>query len=91
MTEPKRWPTQVCTCGQVFIMAISSKGGDIPVDPDPHPEGTISLRDYGVARPTATVLTVTQRFGRTNLHRTHFATCKDAAKHRRANGRKYGS
>lgn len=91
MTEPKRWPTQLCTCGKLFIMAVSSKGGDIPVDPDPAPGGNITLRDYGIARPTAVVLTVAQQFGRTNLHLAHFATCPDAKKHRRPATRRYGS
>lgn len=87
-------PEPTCrSCGAPVLWTITVKGKRHPVDPDPHPDGTIKLvAGVAGAAPKSYVMAgldlVAMREGRTPLHRSHFATCPHAAQHRRPRGRR---
>lgn len=73
------WTVSSCaSCQAEIIWCVSVKGSRMPVDARPAADGNLSLTENGTAAPRATVLAVAKRFGRTNLHKSHFATCQDA-------------
>ena len=71
------------SCEAPIIWTRTSTGRAMPIDADPHPDGTI--------RPVPDATTVAAQSiplaDRPNhsgqLHRSHFATCPNAAYHRR--------
>ena len=71
------------TCGAAIRWARTEKDDAIPVDPEPHPEGNLILEeDPESFMPRARVHR--PLFDKeTTLHRSHFVTCPDAAKHRK--------
>lgn len=71
-TEPVVW----ASTGQAKML----------VNATTHPDGNIALRDTGGTDLIAQVLTVHQRATKTpgSLHLSHFATCPEAKKFRRA-------
>ncbi len=79
------FPVERCsTCNAPIIWAVTERARDMPVDVEPVADGNISLQDRGQGMaPLARVLSVAKRFGRTGLRQSHFASCKDAAQHRR--------
>lgn len=88
MTAPAlEYPTEPCrSCGQPVIWCITERLQAMPVDAEPVPDGNIQLvaRPVGSfgGRPLAKILNVAQRFGKTNLHTSHFVDCPQAAKWR---------
>lgn len=81
-----RWIIARCDsprCEAPVIYAVTAKGKRMPVDPYPSPDGTVELRDTGGPIPVAAIPPAHLRFGRTNLHTSHFATCPDASFFRR--------
>jgi hypothetical protein len=71
------------TCYRLIIWAVTTRGKDMPVNPDPVPGGNIALDERPGVAPLARVLTVTQQFGRTNLRTSHFVDCPQAPKWRK--------
>lgn len=74
---------QCGSCGAEVIWCTTTRANLMPVNREPAPDGTITIEDCGGMTPLAKVLTVAQRFGRTNLRTSHFATCPDAKSWRR--------
>lgn len=75
------------SCGAPITWASTSTGKRMPVDRDPHPDGNVMLRPRQRGEGLeATVLGPLDRLeqGRVHqLYRPHFATCPNAARHRR--------
>ncbi|MFI6819751.1 hypothetical protein ACIBJE_02215 [Micromonospora sp. NPDC050187] len=73
------YPTETCrSCPAQIIWAVTERGKPMPVDAEPTPDGNVLLEQL----PTglrARVLPAHRAFGR----KSHFASCKDAAKWRR--------
>lgn len=55
-------------------------GRNIPIDPEPHPEGNVYI---DVVSNVASVVPVGSR---APLYRSHFATCPNAGQHRKRKG-----
>lgn len=69
MNQQVSYPRVRCDCGEEFFWAISAAtGSKMPVNVEPAKDGNISNPG--------------KRFGLT-MYTSHFASCKDAAKHRR--------
>lgn len=66
------------SCSAPIIWTISEKGSAAPIDAEPVVDGTIAIDDRGVSAPFSHVLPAQLRFGRTDLHKSHFATCPQA-------------
>jgi len=54
----------------------------MPVNAEPEPGGNLLLNSPG-GTLVAVVISADKAFGRTDLHKSHFATCKQAASWRR--------
>lgn len=73
------WPVERCrTCNASVVRAISeaTKKPSV-IDANPSPDGNVEL----VAAELAVlyrIIPAEKREGRTNLHKSHFATCRDA-------------
>lgn len=66
------------TCGKRFDWYRSATTGKaMPIEPDPQPNGNVRI---DVVNNTATVV---EPGSHTPLYLSHFATCKQAAQHRR--------
>lgn len=65
------------SCGAPIIWATTTNGKSMPVDPDPHPAGNVTLTDalFPGTPPEATVTAGPIAGG----HRSHFVTCPHAA------------
>jgi hypothetical protein len=77
------YPTGECkSCTAPVIWAVTTLGKPMPVDPEPAEGGNVAL-SWRAGHVLAEVLSVTKQFGRTGLRKSHFATCPDAAAHRK--------
>lgn len=85
MTEHTR--AQCSSCKADIIWSTSEKGSAAPIDFQPSPDGTVALEYRGSPTPLSRVVPVKHRFGRTDLRKSHFATCPEAARHRRGRAR----
>lgn len=64
------------SCHAAIDWRKTVKGKNVPLDPEPHPEGNIYIDDQGVA--------VYAKAGTFPLmFRSHFVTCPNAAQHRK--------
>lgn len=76
-----------CDCGAAIYWATTEAGHPMPVDAEPHPDGTAILRyrrtDRGWRISVRIVALGKPLAPGEKRRRTHWATCKDAAKHRR--------
>lgn len=72
-------------CNEPVVWATTGRARML-VNAATHPDGNIVLRDNGGSDPHAQVLTVAQRATKAagTLHLSHFATCPDARRYRRA-------
>ncbi len=72
------------SCGAPVVWIVYPTGKRAPLDAQPHADGTIKRFDPTMS---ATVLTgselATARANGDPLHRSHFATCPNAAQHRK--------
>ena len=78
--------TAACdSCGAAILWTLTRTGKSMPVDEEPHPDGNVVLRRDGGKGPLiAHVLSKGDHVDvMTKLHRSHFATCPHAARHRR--------
>ena len=65
-------PVSTCrSCGAAIVWAKTTTGKSMPLDAEPVPDGNIVLHE-GVAYVTGT-----------GDRKSHFATCPNAARHRR--------
>lgn len=73
------------TCHAPIRWAFTEKGRRMPVDPEPHPEGTIALEPIpGASRDVTTMRAIVVAIGsRPTLYRSHFSTCPQADRHRK--------
>jgi hypothetical protein len=64
-------------CEKPIIEALTKNGRRLPVDPEPARGGNVALADRTHLQrpPLATVLAAAKRFGRRDLHESHFVTC----------------
>lgn len=77
------------SCGAAIIWAtVTPSGKTMPVDAEPHPEGTVRWHQDGGnvvevlgGELLATVREIGAAIGA--MHRSHFATCPNAAAHRK--------
>jgi hypothetical protein len=84
VTAPAVAQDRCRSCQAPIIWAVTERGRDTPVNAEPSADGSIALVDQGAGRtPLARVLKVADRFGRTNLRRSHFADCPSAPKWRK--------
>ena len=67
------------TCGADVLFAVTTNGKRMPIDADPVPDGNLIVNDGRVRVATEADL---GRHG--PRFRSHFASCKQAAQHRRA-------
>lgn len=72
------------SCGAKVIWAITTKARSMPVDAEPVKGwgGNVQLEERPGFAPLARVLNVTQQVGATDLRKSHFVTCPQAAKWR---------
>jgi hypothetical protein len=79
------YPTELCgSCGKEIVMAVHErtlKPGPICVETSD--DGNVVLIERPGLPPLYRVLNATQRFGRTGLHKSHFADCPKADRYRR--------
>lgn len=83
MTSTAKFPTEACrSCQAPIIWCTTERGRAMPVDAQPSTGGNLLLRrriEYkGNCDPLAVLIDATHRFGRTDLHTSHFATCPNA-------------
>lgn len=77
------------SCNDPVIWTRTTRDKVMPVDPDPHPAGTLDLLvvDRGVSAPKfvrcLVVPDAPSGTERDDLHRSHFVTCPNADDHRR--------
>lgn len=73
------YPTEPCrSCGAPVIWAVTLGARSMPVNAEPVSDGNVALEERAGMVPLARVLSVTARFGRTDLRTSHLATCKQA-------------
>ncbi|MET8908358.1 hypothetical protein [Micromonospora sp. NPDC004551] len=83
MTEQPTYKTSPCgSCQRQVIWTVTENNKRMPVDPQPTPDGSVALTADG-ADVRSRVVEAKFRFGRKDLHRSHFANCPNAAQHRR--------
>lgn len=83
------YETDECrSCNAAVIWTQTERGRDMPVDVEPHADGTIELRQRQDAKPLAVVINnPAKRFGKTQLRRSHFVTCPQSGAWRRDRSR----
>lgn len=73
-------PSRCRSCGAAIIWCTTTAGKAMPVDEAPAPGGNLWIDGDGTAR-VLFPLEAQQRAGQ--MHLSHFATCPQAAQHRR--------
>ncbi len=71
------------TCQKPILWAVTRNGKDMPVDPEPSPDGNLKLTDRPGMAPLAEVLPVAKRFGMKRLYTSHFTGCPGADRWRK--------
>lgn len=75
------------SCHAPILWVTTTKGADMPVDPEPSSDGNVQLTAHGdllFAHVLGTHHAAAAREHDTPLHQSHFATCPNAAQHRKA-------
>jgi len=70
------------SCGAEIVWLVTPKGHMMPVDPAPATDGNVAIDD-GIATVLSDDAIVVARLHGRVLWLSHFATCPDAARHRR--------
>lgn len=70
------------SCGAEIVWVLTQKGHRMPIDPEPAPGGDIVVDD-GIASVVGGADLVDAVFEGRALYLAHFATCPNAARHRR--------
>lgn len=77
--DPRLNLTTCRSCDARVFFAITPNAKRMILDAEPSPNGTVSVQwRRGDVLPLARVLKTAERFGRTNLHLDHHASCPDA-------------
>ncbi len=83
MSDPQ-WKTEQCrSCGEPIIFCVTEKGRHMPVDAKPDPQGTLKLTAGAQGALCTVVKPEWLRFGRKDLHLSHFVRCPDSKRWRR--------
>lgn len=78
------FPIEACrSCDHPIIWTVTTGGKAKPVEPQIAADGNVAL-SWRAGHVLAEVLPVAKRFGRVNLRKSHFATCKQASMWRRS-------
>jgi hypothetical protein len=76
-------PDKCRSCGAAIIWEPSTASGKLmPLDAEPHPDGNIVLIPAGAMVLSKETAETGKRIG-SRRYRSHFATCPDAAQHRK--------
>lgn len=76
------------SCGNPIVWAVTKRGKNIPIDPQPTPNGNILLRDNIAGHKDAVYLSAAiQPNPGEKKYTSHFATCPNSKAHR---GKKRG-
>lgn len=70
-------------CNAEMIWTVTEGGRTMPVDKEPHPEGTIRLREHNGTYFSKVLKADEARTHQGPLYRSHFATCENANRFRR--------
>ena len=70
------------SCSAPIVWAITQEGRRMPLDAEPAREGNVLLYPDGTCRALRADEVIGGAIGE-HLHRSHFATCPEAAEHRR--------
>lgn len=71
------------SCGAAILWATTPSNKSMPLDAEPHPEGTIQAVNGEAVTLRFSELAVA-RAERVPLYRSHFGTCPNAALHQKA-------
>lgn len=84
MTEPS-FATETCrSCAREFVWAVHERTlKAAPILLEPSADGNIALIERPGQAPMYRVLSVTARFGRSDLRKNHFSDCPRAERYRR--------
>lgn len=72
------------SCGAEVIWAFTTSGKRMPVDAEPSPDGNVTLIPPLIPGETPTAVVSSDRDPAQVRHMSHFATCPNAAAHRRS-------
>ena len=89
------WPAEQCRspqCNKPIIWTTTERMKPMPVDAQPSPDGTLALSwsANGKTVLSRVVKPAHLRFGRKDLHVSHFATCPHAERWRHGRSRRPG-
>lgn len=70
------------SCGAPILWVVTTLGKRMPLDAEPHPDGNVSLVPAGAMVLPAELVEQGKKIG-SKRYRSHFATCPNAAQHRR--------
>lgn len=77
--------SQCRSCDAPIIWAKSPAGKAMPIDAEPVPDGNVLLVANGSATPNAIVVEADHQWAEgARRYKSHFATCPNAASHRRS-------
>lgn len=76
-------PSNCRSCGAAIIWATMPSGKKNPLDAEPSLIGNVRLGDGGTAAPLRDAEILKAREDGEALYISHFATCQNAAQHRR--------
>lgn len=71
------------SCSAPIVWCVSERGKSMPVNAEPETGGNLAVEARTHGHPLARVVSPAHAFGRTDLHKSHFATCEHAAKWRK--------
>ena len=70
----------VCrSCLEPIVWATTAEGNKMPLDAEPHEEGNVRLLEDGTCEVVGPLETLIAAGEGVRLHRSHFATCPEAA------------
>jgi hypothetical protein len=79
----------VCrSCGARIVWTVTERGRRMPIDPVPNPAGNIILRERAAGLEPVAVYTSAPPAEGEKRFTSHFATCPQAKKWRKKNGKK---
>lgn len=81
---PTRVLSECRSCGAEILWVTTTNGKRMPVDREPSDRGNVDITDLSQARYLRQGQVELAREANLPLHLSHFATCPNAARHRRA-------
>jgi len=87
MTTVDPTPERCKSCNAPVIWCATERLKPMPVNFEPEPGGNLAIDQRSDGRmPFARVVDKKHAWGRTDLHKSHFATCPDAGSWRKKRG-----